>query len=60
MADEAGAGAWTMRCTVDSAGNSSYWERYWDPEATPLSEAVADARYQQILEILFAPDSGGA
>ncbi|MFF3312988.1 hypothetical protein [Streptomyces sp. NPDC002952] len=55
MADETGKGAWMMRTTVDNEGKSSGWERYWDPDVTPLSEAEADVRYRRILDILFSP-----
>ncbi|MFB6977671.1 hypothetical protein [Streptomyces scopuliridis] len=54
MAEEAGAGAWKWRTTIggDSDGE---WEKYWDPDATPMSETEADARHQRLLEILFGP-----
>ncbi|MGX1129877.1 hypothetical protein RKD49_002067 [Streptomyces glaucescens] len=59
MAEETGKGAWMMRTTIggDSDGK---WEKYWDPEATPLSEAEASARYRRLLEILFAPGADDA
>jgi hypothetical protein len=54
MTEEAGKGAWMWRTTIggDSDGK---WEKYWDPDATQLSEAEARARYRRILEILFTP-----
>ena len=44
-----------MRTTIDSDGKSSGLEEYWDPDATPMSEAEAEVRYRRLLEILFAP-----
>lgn len=53
-------GAWVMRTTVDRAGNSSGWEKCWDPDATPMGEAEAEVRYQGVLEILFGPSPDDA
>jgi hypothetical protein len=47
-----------MRCTTDSKGNSSGWEKYWDPDATPMSAEEAARRHQRLLEILFGPLPG--
>lgn len=56
MADETGKGAWMMRCTTDGKGGGSEWEKYWDPDATPLSEAEVRRRRERLLEMLFGPD----
>jgi hypothetical protein len=60
MAEETGKGAWMMRTTIGSDGKSSGWEKYWDPDATPMSEAEAKARRRRLLEMLFGPDPGDA
>jgi hypothetical protein len=54
MADETGKGAWMMRKTIGGDGESE-WEKYWDPDATPLSENEERARHNRILELLFKP-----
>lgn len=55
MAEETDKGDWRWRTTIDGRGNSSGWEKYWDPDATPLSEAEIEYRRRRIMEILFAP-----
>lgn len=56
MAEETGKGAWMMGTTIDSDSKSSGWEKYWDPDATPMIEAEATRRYRELLEILFGPE----
>jgi hypothetical protein len=58
MTEETGKGAWRWQLTLHGDG-STECEQYWDPEATPLSEAEAARRYREILEILFGPIADG-
>ena len=51
MSDETSKGAWMWRVTVRD-GHSHGPEYYWDPDATPMSEAA----FREVLSILFDPD----
>ncbi|MFJ9740798.1 hypothetical protein [Streptomyces sp. NPDC101166] len=59
MTGEAGKGAWMWRTTIggDSDGG---WEKYWDPDATPMSDEEAQVRYRRLLQLLFGPRPGDA
>ncbi|MFI0914296.1 hypothetical protein [Streptomyces abikoensis] len=54
MTEETRKGAWVWRTTIGGEVDSK-WEKHWDPEATPMSEEEADAKYRRLLELLFAP-----
>lgn len=58
MAEETGKGDWKWHTTIDG-DRASGWEKYWDPDAEPMSEAELAVRRRRLAELLFGPRPDG-